>query len=563
MLGRLGARAWWLPLVAGLAALALRLVRLDERSLWLDEAFTAWLAAQPVATILTYPDYHPPLYTLFLHFWARLGPWAASDAGLRLPSALASAAGVGLSTWLVRRLRLPGARLVAILGITCSLSVWYAQEARMYALPGFVLLAAAAALALLAALPAHGAAGLRRTEFLLWTGYAIAMTLALYLHYDALVVGVGLNLTYLVLVRPDERRLIGWAVANFVVVVLYVPHLPALVEALSQGGPTSLTSRLPRFIAAGAALAIAAGLMSVVAWRVPRLRRPLVAAGAAAFLLALDVLDLSLARLDLKRHVALALPIALTFAGVALGWARIPWQAAALLVAAGLPSLYLALFVHPKEEWRAVAEVLQSEVQASDVVLVYRSFATRPLTRYYHGERPPIGVDGPAGLKGLGAALEGNRRVWLVELTYMQDPPTLAPYLQGRRRLARAEAFTDLMLRRFDPVQFGGSTPDAREPTGNEPLTFIGSGDQRSPPFTLRSGDERIRWQARPNPGHSSCYYESWLEATGGASRQRIAAFNAARDGRSGELRLPSLAPGEYRLSVESGCDWSMAILPQ
>ena len=79
-----------------------------------------------------------------------LGPWFATDTGVRLPSALASPAGIGVAVWLTQRLHLPGVVLVAALGVLCSLSVWYAQEARSVALAGSTLLVCTACLAILA-----------------------------------------------------------------------------------------------------------------------------------------------------------------------------------------------------------------------------------------------------------------------------------------------------------------------------------------------------------------------------------------------------------------------------
>src|SRR5579884_3918076 len=100
-LARLQSSTVTLGLAFGLLALLLRLLEIGRRGLWGDEIYSVRLAAQPVAQIVRAVDFHPPLHALILHFWAHLGGFAFTDAGARVPSALASAAAVGLAAWLV------------------------------------------------------------------------------------------------------------------------------------------------------------------------------------------------------------------------------------------------------------------------------------------------------------------------------------------------------------------------------------------------------------------------------------------------------------------------------
>jgi len=75
-----------------LAAFTLRLYRLGEHSLFVDEAF-AWFLSRhsigDICTTLITRDQHPPLYFIFLHYWQHLG---TSEFLLRLPSAVFSTA---------------------------------------------------------------------------------------------------------------------------------------------------------------------------------------------------------------------------------------------------------------------------------------------------------------------------------------------------------------------------------------------------------------------------------------------------------------------------------------
>ena len=81
------------PFLIVLVASLLRLTTLELKSVWLDEAYSVYAAAQGHAVIWTGFDPHPPLYFSFLHEWLKLVP-AGSEFWLRLPSALASTGGL-------------------------------------------------------------------------------------------------------------------------------------------------------------------------------------------------------------------------------------------------------------------------------------------------------------------------------------------------------------------------------------------------------------------------------------------------------------------------------------
>ncbi len=134
--------AGYLVLVTALA-LALRLLRLDGMSLWVDEMFT-WDLVAPGRDLRFFEQilaaYQGPLYHAAVWPLVRLG-----DAGvmLRLPAAIAGAAAVPFLGALAASLwgRSSG-RLAALLLAVNPFAIWYAQEGRGYA---FVLLFAAAA----------------------------------------------------------------------------------------------------------------------------------------------------------------------------------------------------------------------------------------------------------------------------------------------------------------------------------------------------------------------------------------------------------------------------------
>ena len=115
----------------------LRLGFLGADSLWGDEAYSvvvvlAHSAREAWETVLD-PD-HPPLFFVILRLTVLA--FGASETTARLPSALASVCNLGLIFVLARRLGMTKrAGLSAVLLLALApVDVWYAQEARMYAL---------------------------------------------------------------------------------------------------------------------------------------------------------------------------------------------------------------------------------------------------------------------------------------------------------------------------------------------------------------------------------------------------------------------------------------------
>ncbi len=130
----------WYALVclalAGIAALAIRLYKLDAESLWMDELVTVQTYyLSPWQLVLKAADEgQPPLENLIGGVLARLG-LADSDWWVRFPAAVFGAGGVALLGWWVRRHWgwTAGIGAAILLGV-CPLHVYMSQEARPYAL---------------------------------------------------------------------------------------------------------------------------------------------------------------------------------------------------------------------------------------------------------------------------------------------------------------------------------------------------------------------------------------------------------------------------------------------
>jgi hypothetical protein len=201
---RTGRRTLLLVTAITLAGAVLRFALIGDKSLWLDESFSSWIANLPLDQLWRTTlqiDTHPPLYYTLLHLW--IGP-DSSEAALRSLSALFSTATVPV-LYLVGR-EVGGRRLgllVAGLQAVSPLHVWYAQQGRMYAMLTFF---AAVALLCLVRLLVGGHS--RRTVLLCWAGFVVATVLVMFSHNT----GVLLPATVAVFVAlvAAARAVVAW-----------------------------------------------------------------------------------------------------------------------------------------------------------------------------------------------------------------------------------------------------------------------------------------------------------------------------------------------------------------
>ncbi len=122
---------------------ALRFLNLGRQSVWIDEGFS-WLAVQMNfgdLTRLSWTDVHPPLY----YYLLKISLWVLPDTefGLRVVSVLCSIGTlVVLMRFVDRRWGHRAACYVGLLAAVSPFDIYYAQEARMYALLAFLFVLA-------------------------------------------------------------------------------------------------------------------------------------------------------------------------------------------------------------------------------------------------------------------------------------------------------------------------------------------------------------------------------------------------------------------------------------
>ena len=447
-------RISWLGIaLLTLAAFALRLYRLDAQSLWYDEGVTAEIARRGIAELTrwTADDIQPPLYYYVVALWGQVAGW--SEWSLRFPSVFFGVLTVPLLavvTIALTRRRLAGL-LAASLAAFHPLLLYYSQEARMYSM-------LTALGVLLGYLVIQGEATTRRRG-LYWAIYVAVASAAVYTHYFAFFLLLALATAYFtdqlfILPRTralpadadadlpstlSRRPLLGFVIANLIVLLLYLPWITALVTRFSvdssywQGqlkieeavrhvaisftsGETVLEEQATRLLLPYAALT----LISLFALLLRRAIQARTILYALLWLLLPISAILLLASVTPKfnsRYVMISLPglLLLWSAGLASlirlrGWdwanvLRTPFMRLQALVAvivilllhAGFFYANRNWFVEPaftKSEWRGLAEYVRWRIRQDDnrdsTLITLVSGHAWPVWNYYAPDMPAV-----------------------------------------------------------------------------------------------------------------------------------------------------------------------------
>ncbi len=194
----------------------LRVWRIGSQSLWFDEVFSRNVAVgSDILSIVrdgVAGDVHPPLYFASLNLWVALT--GDSDVALRMFGALTALLALPAFYHLAKLMFGERAGLIALaLAAISPLQVYYAQEARQYALS--ITLAAWAAVGLIRLI--HG----KRYG---WPLYVLAGVGALYTHY---FMGILLAVIHFWLLtqRPARGQWRAWLTADIAIALLFIPQL--------------------------------------------------------------------------------------------------------------------------------------------------------------------------------------------------------------------------------------------------------------------------------------------------------------------------------------------------
>jgi 4-amino-4-deoxy-L-arabinose transferase-like glycosyltransferase len=212
---RLPLRVGWLALL--FVAWALRTATLTLQSMWIDEVmalyFTRGTFTETLHTIVR-PEHNGPLFYLLLFWWRHLV--GDSDFAVRYLSVLFSVLTLPLIYQLARRLLTERTAALA-LGLTAlsPFTLWFAQEAKMYALHMWA--ATASTLALLEAF--------RKGRWWRWATYALLLSSTLYSHFFGGFLALAQVVMSGILGWKRWRR---WLAYGLTMALLALAHAPLL-----------------------------------------------------------------------------------------------------------------------------------------------------------------------------------------------------------------------------------------------------------------------------------------------------------------------------------------------
>ncbi len=418
------------------AGAVLRLFMLGAKSIWLDEAFSISITQRGLIDLFRMvikTDTHPPLYYLVLKFWLL---FSHREAWARLLSAIFSTASIPLMYRLVvlmyrdDRAGLLGAGILAF----SPFHLWYAQEARMYAMLIFFVLASAC----------FFIRALQNGETNDWIGFIVTTTMALYTDNGAIWYLVTLVIFFLISIQRYRQRFVDWFLSNLLIALLYVAWLPSLYMQVRQVTasfwlpPPSFRTVLDtilefhsyNFPVIEISLLYLA-MIFVFAYIVPgrSWQRQL-----ASLWLCLPLLISLL--LSLRQPIFLSRNLISASLGLYLIIVDTIWkfQARKAILALFIPLLSMNLisigrnlFFTQKEDWRDAAKTvaISAGSRPGGLVVFIPGFSEIPFQYYYGKNNRPFNTQGypgdelllhpdPVEVAGIDSLLSGRPYVWLV-----------------------------------------------------------------------------------------------------------------------------------------------------
>lgn len=196
--------------------LGFRLFCLGNKSLWLDEACSLYEAQQPISTLITEAfsyDLHPPLYSILLHYWTKMG---TGEFNLRLLSAIFGFLSIIVFYKLIQPILNRGESFIALSLFTFSSpGIFFSQDMRPYSL--FLFETILLSYLFLKYLSSN-------------SKYAIVYTvigiMSIYTHiYTSLILLV--HFFYTLVCR---RKILGAGVSLLIIGLCFLPWLPAITS---------------------------------------------------------------------------------------------------------------------------------------------------------------------------------------------------------------------------------------------------------------------------------------------------------------------------------------------
>ncbi len=392
-----------LVLLTAFVAYGLRTATLTAQSMWIDEVmaleFTEGSFAETMNTIVQ-PQHNGPLFYLLLYLWRQVV--GDTDFAVRYLSVVLSVLTLPLMYRWAKGLAGRRGALVAVWLLAFSpFSLWYAQEAKMYALHVFAVVASS--LALLEAF--------RCGRWWRWALYGLLTPVVLYSHFFGALLLASQGAVAVLLGWKRWKRLLAYAGTMAVVVAVHLPLIGIGLRVLQNYQPqerwrffvglgTVLPDlvgrfffRVPEYDLPWWQLLLAGGLIvgGGVAAALSRRKGPVVALLQATLPIALFYGVSFVVPVYSAKYLSAALPSVLVLVAVAvIGLARLWKPACLLLIALGM--LMVGGIVRDltdpavqRGDWRFVADYVEGHEGSNDIVIVYAEYAVNAFERYYEG----------------------------------------------------------------------------------------------------------------------------------------------------------------------------------
>ncbi len=219
-------KLWVVPLIIIIILGAiLRCFRLSFQSYWYDEVITIKVAlSNYFFKYLAYgSNGDPPLYEFLFHFWIKI--FGHSEISTRGLSVIFSVTTLPAMYLLTKELFNNKTAFYSTLLLSFSAyHIYYAQEARMYALTGFLTVSSSI----------FFIKALKNDKRINWILYSILTVLAFYAHYSALFVVLAQNIIVCFYWREYKIKLRHWIGSLSAIVIMLLPW--------------TLISLIPKFI---------------------------------------------------------------------------------------------------------------------------------------------------------------------------------------------------------------------------------------------------------------------------------------------------------------------------
>ncbi len=196
----------------------LRVYKITERSIWLDEAITAQISQTGILGIIlnrSQTGIHPPLYFILVYFWTCI--FGDSELALRSLSMIFGVLSIPLLYKLVKKLYDETTALISSLIFALSpFLIYFSQEARMYPLFTF-----------LALLSLNYIYDLSNKEFNKKNliKLLIINSLLLYTHFFSSLLIIAENIYMFICQRKNFKNLKNWIIIQFITLLFFSPWL--------------------------------------------------------------------------------------------------------------------------------------------------------------------------------------------------------------------------------------------------------------------------------------------------------------------------------------------------